>query len=311
MPKVVEIVLKSQQAKEIIPQIKKLPGVIGLRVQAGVSIQPPGDVISVTMVNRHAGALFQLLDEKGWVQQGSASVTTNMPLSVVSRTAAEELARDASVSSWEEMETVMGKESNTTLWVLLLMGLSGALAVAGLATDALHLVIAAMIIAPGFVPLVRISMGIASGTPGWRRGLIDLGKGYLALLVGAALTTAVLLALNVAPYSGDPAYLTSGGILVDYWSTITSTSILVSLVASLAGAILVSTNRSELTAGVMVALSLVPAAVFVALGAVTGQWEIARIGLLRWFVEAAIVFSVSLAYFFLYRRFFRSRAGWL
>jgi uncharacterized membrane protein len=63
----------------------------------------------------------------------------------------------------------------------------------------------------------------------------------------------------------------------------------VSLFAGLAGVILVTVNRSLLTAGVMVALALVPSASLVGIGLATGDIGLAAEGALRWISDVALV----------------------
>ncbi|NJK85467.1 MAG: hypothetical protein HC906_05360, partial [Bacteroidales bacterium] len=59
------------------------------------------------------------------------------------------IERDNSEAIWEEILMTISKDSNTTNNTLILMFLSGCLAVMGLSTNSLHIVIAGMLIAPG------------------------------------------------------------------------------------------------------------------------------------------------------------------
>lgn len=65
MPRKVEITLPSHQTNELIPEIKQLKGMIGLRLQRNASIHPPGDVITVEITNRAVNRLLRLLDQQG------------------------------------------------------------------------------------------------------------------------------------------------------------------------------------------------------------------------------------------------------
>lgn len=57
----------------------------------------------------------------------------------------------------------------------------------------------------------------------------------------------------------------------------------------MAGALVVATNRSVLTIGVMIALSLVPTAAITGMALVTGDWALSGRGLLRWLIEVGSV----------------------
>ncbi len=102
--------------------------------------------------------------------------------------------RDTSTSTWEEIELTLGRESTMTVPKVVVMGLVGVVAAAGVLTGALHVVVGAMVIAPGFEPLVRIALGLVQRRGSWRDGLVDSARGYGALLLGAAACAALLSA---------------------------------------------------------------------------------------------------------------------
>jgi hypothetical protein len=291
MPRTVDIALTPAQSDRLLARVRMLDGLVGIRLQRGVSIQPPGDILSVDVTNRGLFELAHLLDAEGIGRTASTSWSSSEPLALVSQPSIEKVTRDISEATWEEVESRLAKESNSTISGLLLMALSGAIATAGLSTNALHLVIGAMVIAPAFEPITRIGLGLVS--PGaWRRGLLDFVKGYLALLVGAGLM-AVLLRLVGYPETGQsPAYLPTNA-LVAYWLDLSAASVLVSSAGALAGALLIAANRTVLTAGVMIALALVPSAALIAIGVVEARGDLLLGGLVRWAVDVALVLVLS------------------
>lgn len=288
MPRRVEIVTPSQQSDSLLRRLQEIDGVLGTRLQKGASQQPSGDVISLDVLNRSLPEVCRLLADQKVGMDGSSSFSTSEPTSLVQSSAAEAIARDTSEASWEEIELLLGRESNMTANAMLVMFISGVIATIGIATNALHLVMGAMVIAPGFMPMVRVSLGIVGRSAAWRRGLADMFKGYAALVVGAASTTLLLIALGKSPLDEESSYLPAG-ILVSYWTNITAPSVLVSLVSGVVGTILVATGRSVLTAGVMVALSLVPGAAIIGMGAVAGNLDALIGGALRWIVDVLMV----------------------
>lgn len=159
---------------------------------------------------------MRLLDAHGIGQASGGSITTSEPTSLISAPSAEAITRDSNEATWEEMEAVIGKETNTTVNTLLLMGACGVLATIGIATNALHLVVAAMVLAPGSEPITRIALGLVARSLAWRRGLADMVALYGALFLGAAVTTLVLQALGLEPFSGEATYLPAGA-LSEYW----------------------------------------------------------------------------------------------
>jgi hypothetical protein len=293
MPRRVEIAVQPQTTGPLVDAIAGLPGLLGLRVQQGVSRLPPGDVVTVEITNRGLHELVRLLDGHGVGSSPAGSYSTSEPVGIVSASSAAEIVTDSSEATWEEMEVVIGKNSNMTVNAFLVMSISGVLAVVGIATDALHLVLGAMLIAPGFQPIVRIALGVVSGGGAWRRGIAHTLQGYLTLVAGAAAAALLLQALGRSPLGTEGSYLPAG-VLISYWTTIAVPSVIVSVVAAAAGAILIATDRAVLTAGVMVALALVPGAAITAIGLVAGEYAVAASGLVRWLMEVGVVLLVSL-----------------
>jgi hypothetical protein len=296
MPRRVEVTIPSEQSDALVDQLSGFDGLIGLQVQPGISRQPEGDVLTLDVTNRALHPLLRLLHEQGVGTAPGASLSTSDVLSVVSSSHRRAIVHDPSDASWEEMELRIAKDSNMTINDLLVMAVSGIIATIGIATNALHIVIGAMLIAPGFEPIVRIALGALNGSEAWQRGLIDTLKGYLALSVGAAAAGVLLLALGKSPLGAEASYLPAG-TLISYWTTLTIPSVVVTFVAGAIGALLVATNRAVLTAGVMVALALVPSAAIAGLALSAGDLAAAGQGGLRWLVEVGLVLAASLLVF--------------
>lgn len=157
----------------------------------------------------------------------------------------------------------------------------------------MHLVIGAMVVAPGFEPLTRMALGIVAGSCGAaRRGVIDTARGYAALILGAAAAGLVLRAAGEASPGGDSSYL-QPETLISYWTHPTLQSLLVSAAASVAGAVLIAAHRTVLTAGVMIALALVPSATIIGMAVVWARMDLVARGAGRWLIEMALVVVLS------------------
>jgi uncharacterized membrane protein len=100
--------------------------------------------------------------------------------------------QDGQEAIWEEVEMVISKDSNMSPDILILMVMAGAITTIGIATSTIHVVIGGMLVAPGFMPLMRITLGLANKNKYWFRGITDSLKGYLALKLGAIFTTFML-----------------------------------------------------------------------------------------------------------------------
>lgn len=301
MPRNVQITVPSERTDHLVAEIRGLEDLIGLQVQRGISIYPPGDVVSVSLATSALHELMRLLDQIGLGHDASVSAMSSDPLSMIAAPQAETLTADVSEATWEEMELTIAHESNMTVNGLLLMAASGILAAVGISTNAVHLVIGAMAIAPGFEPISRISLGVVAGGRGWRRGLADAAKGYVALAFAAGLTALALQAMGTPALGGKPTYLATG-VLTSYWTSVTVPGLIVAAVASAAGAILLTAHRSILTAGVMIALALIPTAAIAGMAVAVGELEVAGGALLRWGIDVAAVALFS-ALVFLWKRF--------
>jgi uncharacterized membrane protein len=213
---------------------------------------------------------------------------------------ADRIRRDSSEASWEEAAQTMAHESGTTVNTVLLMFIAGVVGTVGLTTNALHLVIGAMVIAPGFAPITRITMGLVAGHPDWKLGLRDLVVAYAAIIAGAICADLLVMGLGEHPEGGASSYLPKG-VLMSYWLTIKGTSVIVTTVGAIAGGLVIITNRSVLTNGVMIALALVPSACMIGMGIANGDADLVLGALRRWGMEVGIV-SVCSTLVFIWKR---------
>jgi hypothetical protein len=294
MSRTIEISLPPDQTETAVAAFREIEGVIGLQVQLGSSRVPAGDVISLSATNQALHRIMERVQKLGLRERDDVVIRTSEPLMLVRKEQNPSIFRSSLESSWEEIESMIAKESNMTINGLLLMATAGFIAGIGVTTEAIHLVIGAMAIAPGFLPIVRIVNGFVARIHSWRSGLQDLALGYFTLVAAAAAASLLIQLVGKGSLGdGSSTYLRDGS-LIDFWTTITPEGIAVSAAAALAGAILLVCNRSVLTAGVMIALALIPTAALVGVGAAAGEWSVAGMGLLRWLIDVAIVALAAL-----------------
>jgi hypothetical protein len=293
MQRKIEISLPAERTEALLAELQELEALVGLNVQRGASLKPEGDVITAVVSNRSLHDLAQRLDRLQVGSTSTSSYETSDLKSVISPSTAAQMGKETSDLTWEEMESVLGKEANMTGNAIMVMAIAGVLATVGIATNAVHLVIGAMVIAPGFAPIQRIPVGIVARGDAWRRGLSHTVIAYATLIAGAAAAAIVLRGMGTDPLGGGSGYVDPGS-LTAYWTTITPASLLASLVAATAGAILIASDRSVLTAGVMIALALIPTAALIGIGLVAGAPSVLRDAALRWAIEIAIVFVMGL-----------------
>lgn len=284
----------------ILERVRDMPGVASVSLQVGASVSPPGDIVGIEATNEAALAVLKLLDEEGAFEGGSVSL--GEPTAVLAPPHLARLDRQGNEGAWEEVGEQLRRDTNVTANFLLLMALSGAIAGFGLVSDTLHVVVGAMLIAPGFEPLLRIPFGAMGRRHGPGAGLRSSLAGYLALAVGAAAALPFALLLQGRAAAELPGLHWAG-----YWSSVQASGVAVSLLAGAAGAIVLSARLTVFATGVMVALALVPSMALVGLGLASGNPGLAFGGLLRWGTEVLCVLAAGGAVLAVKRRVLHHR----
>lgn len=288
MPRTVHLTVPTECRDDLIAQLDAL-SLLGLRLYPEASIEPPGDVLELDVANETLGPVMRIADHYGLGRRGGVSLSTHEPLSVISTTG-QAHTRERGATTWEELELSMGSDSTMTSEKVIVMGIAGVIAGIGILSNAVHIVVGAMIIAPGFQPFARFTLGVVNGSRNsWRGGLVDVGRAYAALVTGSAVAALLGMVFGPAPLeAGLPSYLESGTLL-EYWTTVTWPGVAVGAVAGVCGGLLMSINRTVLTAGVMVALALVPSASLVTMALVATDVQMAGAALARFLVEVVLV----------------------
>lgn len=287
MPRLCEMTTDPLRTDDVLAKLGELDGIIGIVVDRGASVRPPGDCLRLSMTNRGARRLaIAFADPVAW---GISCFSSNEPLSLVAPAAADELDNESTEPSWTDVAGLLREESNPELNILALMFLAGGIAAVGLATDAVHLVIGAMVVTPGFEPFLRIPFSLIAGQRrALKQAFVGLAAGFLLMALGGGLTFRLLDSLQtLEPLSAQP--------LVQYWSTSTAAGVTVAVAGGLAGAFTVTAGRPVFTAGVMIALALVPSMTVAGMAAAAGDFGLAGRGVLRWAVEAAVVIVTAAA----------------
>jgi hypothetical protein len=272
----------------------------GLRLHRGASLHPPGDVIELEVTNAGLRGVMRLADVHGLGEPGGVALSTSEPLSLVAH-GYTALSREEGGTSWEELELAMSGDSTMTGDRLTVMFIAGVIAAVGIVSGAIHVVVGAMIIAPGFQPFSRLVLGLVNRSRAWHGGAIDVLRAYAAVAVGATAAAAISRLLGATALdSGHDSYLGADELIV-YWSTITWPGVVVGGAAAICGGLLLAINRTVLTAGVMVALALVPTAALGPMALVAGDPGLAGQAALRFAVEVALVIAGSAIVFVIKR----------
>ncbi|PWC30383.1 DUF389 domain-containing protein [Teichococcus aestuarii] len=296
MSRTITILLPPERTDAVAARLGGCEGVVGLGLQRGGSLKPAGDVLTVQATNQGLAAARRVLDEHG-IGTEVGLVTTGNPSSLIAAQGQDAISCEDDEADWEEMNTLMRQDTNIGSNFLLAMFLAGVVAAAGLWTDTLHIVIGAMVIAPGFEPILRVPFGLLGGrNQATLHGLKSTAGGYAALLLGAALAMLFLgMASPSAASLGEQHW-------VQYWTKAEISSVLVSLAAGAAGAVIIAAQHSVLTTGVMIALALIPTMTIVGMAVVSLEFVLAGKALLRWALDVVCVVAGGGSVFLLKRR---------
>jgi hypothetical protein len=282
MPRLIQISLPQRDTQGLLEQLEGCRGVIGFSLQRNASLKPQGDVVTVEATNDGAGQLQQLLEDPG--KRSGWTIVSSEPRSIQSEPDKEAIERETNEATWPEMAALLRRETNITANYLMAMFFAGMVAALGLLSNTLHIVVGAMVIAPGFEPIMRFVLGLlARDGRISKAATLSTGAGYGMLIVGAVAATWLLNLLS------SPASPPEQLPLVQYWSTLSASAVLVSLAASAAGAAVIAAQRSVLTAGVMIALALVPSSATIGLAIATAEAGLIAAALLRWAVDVRCV----------------------
>ncbi|MFN3405552.1 MAG: DUF389 domain-containing protein [Cytophagaceae bacterium] len=291
MPRQISVTCSDSVTSEIINKIEKMEGIIEINLYRNASYKPQGDIIKISVMNRSLFPLMRILDQFQPGEESGISVFTSEPDGCI--VSNYKVQNDTSEALWEEMEFIISKDSNANSTTLAIMALSGILATIGLYLNALHIVIAGMLIAPGFMPITRIALGFVTGNKIWQRGIIDTFKCYLALMIAAGMTSMIFKLNNTDPLSNIESYYDINKSLISFWTEITFISLATSSIAGTAGALLLATKRSVFTSGVMIGLALIPASTLIPISLLSGDYILASKALTRFSLDVIITFVFS------------------
>ncbi len=305
MHRTIEISSPASYTDELLGKLEDLEQVISLIVVREASVKPPGDVLTVHVLNYGADEVMTLADAGR--EYGEVSVSTGELTSIVDPEHEHKVANDIDEALWEEVETGLRHQSRITTNYLALMALGGTVGAIGLVmegTSQAVAFVAASIIAPGFEPVAKIPMGLALRR--WdvaRAGLKSVGAGYLALVLSAAAVFVLLLLTGVVAveeFADNPEVQT----LADP----TLREILVSACGAVAGMILILSYREYLVPGALIALEIIEAAAMIGVGLVAGEPALALAGVGRFGLDALFIVAGGVIVVVLKQTLFHRRA---
>jgi hypothetical protein len=282
VPRQIDFAGSSEECSLLLERLQQHPGIARITVQPGASKDPEGDIVTVEAANHSAIEILNILSDLDLLHSGA--VTISEPNASIRSDASRSINEEGNDAIWEEIGAMMRQDTNPSFKFLMLMALAGAIAAFRIVSDTIHVVVGAMLIAPGFEPLLRIVFGLLGDRHSIGAGLKSSAAGYGVLALSAGVAVWVALPLN-----DMTAEQLREGYWANYWSSIKGSGVATSLLAGIAGGLIVSSRMKVLATGVMVALALIPSMALIGMGLAFSNLDLALGGAARWVVEVLCV----------------------
>lgn len=274
-------------------------GTAEVAVLKGASVEPRGDLIEIQIARESVEELLEKLHVLKVHEAGSISISA--PELVISRRAdsAEQAAPGdgADALIWDEVTRQTGEDSRLTWSYLAFLVLATQLAAIGIVTDSTIAIVGAMAVGPEFGPLAALAVALARGK--WRLGrhaAVALGVGFPVAMLLAALSAWLSVPLGLFP-----ADVLDSGSAVEFIYHPGPYSLIVAVLAGAAGMLSVISRRSAALIGVFISVTTVPAAGFVAVALVLGEYQKAAGSALQLLVNLVGIVAAAVAVLVFYR----------
>lgn len=293
------ICVPSELSAVTLDACKEQTGTAEVALFPGASVSPRGDVIDVQVAREAVEELLEKLHVLKAQEVGSIAIS--MPELVLSRRADKAEASapgdGADALIWDEVTRQTGEDSRLTWSYLAFLVLATQLAAIGIVTNSTIAIVGAMAVGPEFGPLAAVAVAVARGR--WRlgrRAAVALGIGFPVAMLLAALGAWLAVPLGLFP-----ADVLESGSAVEFIYHPGPYSLIVAVLAGAAGMLSVISRRSAALIGVFISVTTVPAAGFVAVALVLGEYQKAAGSALQLLVNLVGIVAAAVAVLVFYR----------
>jgi uncharacterized hydrophobic protein (TIGR00271 family) len=265
------IVVPSYQAEHALDLLNNTPSVVNLIYLERAAHRPEGDVILCDVAREDASVIISDLRELNIDREGSIAMETIdsqiSDAALAAEKAAAGLPSDAVV--WEEVEARTSENVELSASFLIFMALAMLIAMVGILTDQLILIIGAMIVGPEFGPIAGLCVAaVEKRRDLLRRSLAALAVGFPLGITATFAATLLIDAVGLVPnhFSQDGHPFTGFISSPDQWSFI------VAYLAGTAGVLSLTSAKSGALIGVLISVTTIPAAANIGVSAALGDW---------------------------------------
>jgi uncharacterized hydrophobic protein (TIGR00271 family) len=258
----------------LIGELRSNPSITNLALFPGAGLDPRGDVLLCDVAREAASDVLDRLEDLGLDRTGGIAVQSIDAAPTWSARHAEQSSPGAPEDSivWDVVQAHADEDTSPSWSYFTFLILATMIAAVAVITDSPVLVVGAMVVGPEYEMISGIAIGAVLG----HRQMVVRAFGLLlAGFTLAVVVTAMAALLGRAVGWLDPTVLLANRPLTDFIWHPNRWSFVVSLLAGAAGALSVTSNRSNALVGVFISVTTIPAAGNLALAVALGlRYEI-------------------------------------
>ncbi len=264
------IVSPGETTASVVSLLREHDGATHVTRFPGAAVEPPGDVVEADIAREAADEILAALCGLGVDRDGGITLLQVDTALSDAADRAEEAApgEGADAVVWEELVARTGEESRLNLTFLAFLTIACLLAAVGVITDSAVTIVGAMVVGPEFGPLAAVAVGLV------RRRWDLVRRASLALAVGFPLAIAVTAAgawLGTLAGLFDASAI-AGDHQADFVYQVGPWSLVVAVLAGAAGMLSMTSAKSAALVGVFISVTTVPAAGYIGVAAILGEW---------------------------------------
>ena len=265
------LICPPERTEQVSDLLSAAVGVAHVIVFPGAAVRPPGDVIEADLARECVDAVLTSLTAMSLDRDGAITLESLDTVLSDAADAAEEAAPGAGVDAvvWDDLVARTGEDSRLSVSFLVFLTIACLLAAVGAITNSPVTIVGAMVLGPEFGPLAAMAVGVVLR----RRDL--LARGATALAVG--FPAAMVITAGAAVLFGAVGLLTTSTLdrldQVDFIYEVGPFSLIVALLAGVAGTLALTSAKSASLVGVFISVTTVPAAAFATVAAVEGRFD--------------------------------------
>jgi uncharacterized hydrophobic protein (TIGR00271 family) len=288
------IVAPGDSAHQVLEVLETAPAVLNIVHLHDAASRPRGDLILCDVAREDASVLLAELRRLGLDRNGTIAIEAieSAPSELAQRAIREARGSPADAVVWEEVEQRTSESAELSGSFLAFMVLATLIAAVGILSDSQILIIGAMVVGPEFGPLAGVCIAVVQRRLELaRRSFLALAVGFVAAIAASLLGTVLLRWLGPAPDELDqashPATL--------FISEPNTYSVVVALLAGVAGILSLTTAKSGAIIGVLISVTTIPAAANVGVAAAYGDWSECGGALAQLVINLACLLAAGIA----------------